>query len=157
MSEFPPRRTLCVGAVILHQNRVLFVRQTYGGLQGRWSLPWGFVDADESPDAAAVRETWEEAGVIAELDGLLGVQNHRSSDGEMRLYLIYQGHHISGYPSPDSRETDQAAYFSLVQLDQSERVFDPFCEWIARRVLRGETHVLRPLTNNPYRPHLAFF
>ena len=66
----PPRITLCVGAVVLRENKVLFVRQNYGGLKGKWSLPWGFVDGKksdgslETPDMAAIRETQEEAGVV---------------------------------------------------------------------------------------------
>jgi len=56
------RITLCVGAVVLREEKVLFVRQTYCKLKGKWSLPWGFVDGigpdgfPESPDEAAIRE-----------------------------------------------------------------------------------------------------
>ena len=46
-SEFPPRRILCAGAVVLHEQRVLLVRQTYGDLRGTWSIPWGYIDAGD--------------------------------------------------------------------------------------------------------------
>lgn len=35
--------------------------------QERWQLPKGIVDAGESPETAAVRETWEETGVESEI------------------------------------------------------------------------------------------
>jgi 8-oxo-dGTP diphosphatase len=77
--DSPSRITLCVGAVVLQEEKVLFVRQTYGKLKGKWSLPWGFVDgigpdgSPESPDEAAIRETQEEAGITARVAGLLGI------------------------------------------------------------------------------------
>jgi ADP-ribose pyrophosphatase YjhB (NUDIX family) len=159
---FPPRITLCVGAVVLRENKVLFVRQTYGGLKGKWSLPWGFVDGKkpddslEPPDMAAIRETQEEAGVVAKVEGLLGVQNH-SNGGEPRLYIIFLCHHISGEPTPDNHETDKAAYFSLDEIESFSEPFDEFCEWMARRVLKGQHHIIPQQAMNPYHPYLAFF
>jgi ADP-ribose pyrophosphatase YjhB (NUDIX family) len=157
----PPRITLCVGDVVIRENKVLFVRQTYGGLKGKWSLPWGFVDGKKSdgtlepPDMAAIRETLEEAGVVANVEGLLGIQNH--SDGkEPRLYIIFLCRHISGEPSPDHRETDKAAYFSLSEISSFTEPFDKFCEWMAKRVLEGQCHIIPPEPANPYYPYLAF-
>ncbi len=160
--EFPPRITLCVGAVVLRENRVLFVRQTYGSLKGTWSLPWGFVDGKtpegvlEPPDVAAVRETREEAGIVATVEGLLGVQNHSSPAGELRLYLLFLCRHLSGEPMPDGQETDKAAYFSLREMEGFSEPFDEFCEWLARRVLEDKHRVTPPMPANPYAPYLAF-
>ncbi len=70
-TDWSPRMVVCVGAVVLQGERVLFVRQAQGHpLEGRWSIPWGIVDPGESPDAAALRETREESGVA---DGWLPV------------------------------------------------------------------------------------
>ena len=146
---------------MLRENKVLFVRQTYGGLKGKWSLPWGFVDGKKSdgslepPDMAAIRETREEAGVVAKVEGLLGVQNH-SNEGEPRIYIIFLCRHISGEPTPDNHETDKAAYFSLDEIASFSEPFDEFCEWMARRVLEGQYHAIPPESANPYYPHLAF-
>jgi ADP-ribose pyrophosphatase YjhB (NUDIX family) len=92
-SDSPSGSTLCVGAVVLRGDKALFVRQTYGKLKGTWSLPWGFVDgmrADgcpEPPDEAAIRETQEEAGVAARVEGLLGIQHHGTEEGKLGLYI----------------------------------------------------------------------
>ena len=107
-SFFPPQITVCVGAVVLQRNKVLFVRQTYGGLKGRWSLPWGLVDgknADgtlETPDTATIREIQEEAGIVAKVQGLLGIQNH-SNNGKPQLYIVFLCQHFSGEPTPDNQ------------------------------------------------------
>ena len=161
-SDFPPRITLCVGAVVLREHQVLFVRQAYGGLKGKWSLPWGFVEGNtpdgslEPPDVAAIRETREEAGVTAQVEGLLGIQNHVSDEGEPLLYLIFLCRPVSGEPVPDNHETDRAAYFSLAEMQQFDEPFDDFCEWAARRVLEGLYHFIPLELSNPYRPHRAY-
>ncbi|MHC4621532.1 MAG: NUDIX domain-containing protein [Planctomycetota bacterium] len=164
LPEFPPKMIVCVGSVVLQEDKVLFARQTYGKtLKGKWTLPWGFVQGedpstyDDPPHVAALRETWEEAGVAAEIDGLLGIQNaSRSKEGFPRLYILFLCHHVSGEPIPDGQETDQAAYFSLGELRDMQQDVDRFCYWLATRVLEGQHTVVCPEPENPYAPHLAF-
>lgn len=158
-----PAMTVCVGAVVLHGDRVLFVRQTYGEqLTGVWTLPWGYVegiDAQGQPDPphrAALREVLEEGGVTAEVTGLLGIQAHAGPGGEPRLYTLFLCRALAGDPTPDGRETDAAAYFSLAELDALHEPVDPFCDWLARRVLRGEHRVIPSQPDTPYAPHAAF-
>ena len=161
--DFSPRIIACVGAVVLCGQKVLLVRQTYGGLKGMWSLPWGYLhDQDprgfaDAPHVAALRETLEEGGIEAEIEGLLGIQNHtRQDSGEPCVYFLFLCRHVGGEPTPDRQETDRAAYFSLAQLDTLGEPVDEFCEWLARRVLRGEYRLIPPEPANPYQPHLAF-
>ncbi len=163
MPDFPPRVILCVGAVVLRGQKVLLVRQTYGALKGMWSLPWGFPHDEgergfaDPPQVAALRETLEEGGITAEIEGLLGIQNHvRQESGEPCVYLLFLCRHAGGEPTPDGQETDRAAYFSLAELDALDEPVDTFCEWLARRVLRGDFCLIPPQPVNPYRPHLAF-
>lgn len=164
VQDLPQKMVVCVGAVVLRDRKVLFVRQTYGErLKGSWTLPWGLVrfkdpiGRPETPEDAAIRETLEEGGVVAEIEGLLGVQYRPSpKTGEPRLYLLFSCRHVSGEPKPDNRETDKAAYFSLEGLEDLGEPIDKFCEWLARRVLRGEHHVIPPEPKGPYSPQLAF-
>jgi ADP-ribose pyrophosphatase YjhB (NUDIX family) len=153
---FLPRRVLCVGAVVVRGPSVVFVRQTYGDLKGKWSIPWGFVDSDESPDSAAVREAKEEAGIDVSLDGLLGIQNHATEDSEQRLYLMFLCRYTGGAAQPDHLETDRVDYFSIIDLQERTDVIDPFCYWIALRVLRGEYQSIQAVLDGPYKPHIAF-
>ena len=44
LTDFRPKMIVCVGTVVLRDQKVLFVQQTYGhSLKGKWTLPWGFV------------------------------------------------------------------------------------------------------------------
>jgi len=153
-SMWPPKMVVCVGTVVLQNARVLFVRQAKGhSLAGQWSIPWGIVDDGESPEDAALRETNEESGVTAKIEGLLGIQNLRRAGW---VGIIFLCHHAEGQPVSDGIETDKAAYFSLEEIDSFDEPFEPWCEWLARRVLRGEYITIPCELNNPYFPRRAF-
>jgi 8-oxo-dGTP diphosphatase len=65
-------KTLLVvaAALVNEDNEVLLAQRPEGGrLAGKWEFPGGKVEADESPEAALVRELKEELGVtISEKD-----------------------------------------------------------------------------------------
>ena len=153
-TEWPPRMAVCVGAVVLQAKSVLFVRQAKGqSLAGQWSIPWGVVDNEEAPEAAAVRETYEESGIKAEIDGLLGIQN---LPGAGWLGIVFLCHPIEGEPAPDGVETDRVEYFTVEEMEAFDEPFEPWCEWLARRVLTGKYTVTHYEPNNPYQPKGAF-
>ena len=148
------RRLLCVGAVVLDSDRVLFVRQAPGhSLAGKWSIPWGMVEDGESPADAALRESLEEAGVEVEVKGLLGIQDIPESD---LLAMLFLCEHRSGDPRPDGRETDLARYLSADALAALDEPVEVWCEWLVRRVLSGQHRCVPQHANNPYLPSRGF-
>ena len=52
---------------------MLLVQRKYAPQAGYWSLPAGFMEWDETPQQAAVRETEEETGLLVDVQRLLGV------------------------------------------------------------------------------------
>ncbi len=87
---------------------VLLVRLTYSRHKGRFMLPGGKVDPGESLEAALVREVQEEAGVLAEPDGLIAVR-HRVDPHELNCYLIFAMRYLRGTPRANGQDTDAAA------------------------------------------------
>lgn len=71
--EYPDRPIVGVGAVIVHQGKVLLARRGAPPLQGEWSLPGGVVELGETLRAAAEREALEETGLIVEAGEVLEV------------------------------------------------------------------------------------
>jgi 8-oxo-dGTP diphosphatase len=150
----PPSMVVCAGTVVLAGNKVLLVRQAEGHpLQGQWSIPWGIVDDSETPEDAAVRETREESGITAEIDGLLGIQNLPQQGW---LGVIFLCHPIEGDPEPDGVETDRAAYFTLEDMESSEERFERWCEWLVRRVLTGNRRIIERADDDPYAPRHGY-
>ena len=62
------RPEVCVGAVVVDDDRLLMIRRGHGPAAGTWSVPGGRVEWGETVAEAVVRELREEAGV----DGLCG-------------------------------------------------------------------------------------
>jgi ADP-ribose pyrophosphatase YjhB (NUDIX family) len=153
-SQSPPKVVVCVGTIVLKDNAVLFVRQAKGhSLEGQWSIPWGFVDDQEVPEEAALRETVEESGIQAGVLGLLGFQNlHRSG----WIGIVFLCQHIAGKPEADGIETDRASYLSLEELSKFEEPIELWCAWMARRVLEGNYTLIPVASDNPYHPKRAF-
>jgi ADP-ribose pyrophosphatase YjhB (NUDIX family) len=57
-------------AIFNEQGDILLMERADGG---GWCLPCGWVNPNERPRDAAVRETWEETGLIVEVSRLVGV------------------------------------------------------------------------------------
>lgn len=148
------RTVVCVGAVVRREDRLLAIRQAQGhALEGQWTIPWGRLDAGESPAAAAVRETSEEAGIVAAVEGLVGAQELPEHGW---IALVYLCRHVAGTPEPDHRETDAARYLSLQELEALPDPIEAWSEWLMRRALKEELRVTLESPSNPYRPKSGF-
>ncbi|HEX5816079.1 MAG TPA: NUDIX domain-containing protein, partial [Methylomirabilota bacterium] len=60
--EYPAAPRVGVGAVVLHEGRVLLVRRGRAPALGLWSVPGGLVELGETTVDAARREVEEETG-----------------------------------------------------------------------------------------------
>ena len=116
-----PKRPLSIGAgaVVVHDNRVLLVRNIRGVTKGRYLLPAGRVNANELPDQAAARETFEETSLRVEIVGLMGVRIWVMDDGEHNYFFMFRAELLSPISElkPKLDEIDDARFFSKEELD----------------------------------------
>jgi ADP-ribose pyrophosphatase YjhB (NUDIX family) len=116
-----PKRPLSLGAgaVIVHDGRVLLVRNLHGVTKGRYLLPAGRVEPGEPPDQAAVRETFEETHLRIEIEGLIGVRLWIMDDGEQSYFFMFLGRLVSPVSElrPNLAEIDDARFFSSDEMD----------------------------------------
>jgi ADP-ribose pyrophosphatase YjhB (NUDIX family) len=64
---------IVAGAVVRSGEQVLLCRRAIEPRLGFWTLPAGFLEQHETPQAGAAREAWEEAKARISITGLLGV------------------------------------------------------------------------------------
>jgi len=151
-----PKTELFVGALVRRGDEVLLVRQSPGHpLAGQWTLPWGRVDAGESPMAAAIREVREEAGVEVTVDALIGIQElpEPQLGG---VALVYLCAHIGGSVAPQDSETDAARYFSPSAFRTLDEIKEPWSDWLVQRVFSGTLTLTRSDSTNPLQANGAF-
>lgn len=90
---------------------VLLVRRSADPGKGLWALPAGFVDADEDPRAAAVREALEETGLIVEVDRLLGLLHRPDAYGLADIVIAYAARATGGVLQAGD-DAEAVAWFS---------------------------------------------
>ncbi len=76
-----------VGAVVLWQSQYLLCRRAIEPRRGYWTFPAGYLECEESTEAGAMREAWEEAQVKLKIEGLLAVYNLAHLSQVQVLYL----------------------------------------------------------------------
>jgi len=67
-----------VGVLSREDGEILLIRRGIDPGKGKWALPGGFMEEDESPEEAVLREIEEEIGTKGELAGLIGVYRTKS-------------------------------------------------------------------------------
>jgi ADP-ribose pyrophosphatase YjhB (NUDIX family) len=84
--EFPSAPLVGVGAVVVHEGRVLLVQRGTEPAKGRWSIPGGLIEVGEALAQAVVREVQEETGLIVEPIELIELIDRIHRDGDRVRY-----------------------------------------------------------------------
>jgi len=100
------RPAVGVGAVLIHQGKVLLIKRGKEPLRGRWVVPGGTVEAGETLEQALVREVREETGLtVRPLEVVLVFDCiEREGDAVRYHYVIvdYLCEYVSGTPQAAS-------------------------------------------------------
>lgn len=111
------------GIVINTKGEWLVVQKRYGGLNGKWSLPAGFVEGTETVDQAVLREIKEETGIDAEVIQLIGFRSgvikEKISDN-MAIFFL-RPLNPEQVPDPQLDELYEARWMTPEQLLEDER------------------------------------
>jgi ADP-ribose pyrophosphatase YjhB (NUDIX family) len=128
---------LDVRGAVFQDDKILMVRELMD--EGRWTLPGGFVDVNDSPGAAVEREVWEESGYKVHAYKLAAVYDRNLHPHPPYLFHIYKlfflCEMLGGEPT-NSHETADARFFAVDQMpilslarvtpDEIERMFIHF-------------------------------
>lgn len=104
------------------QGRFLLARhQDYD----QWAFPGGSIDPGETPANAAVREMWEESGLLVEPITILGVYGGPAftwtyPNGDQVAYVdtVFRCRILSGALTADQEEISELRYFTQAELAQ---------------------------------------
>lgn len=108
-----------VGTIPVWQSKVLLCLRNIEPRRGKWTLPAGFMELDETTAQGAARETREEAGIEVALGPLFSII---SVPRVGQVHLFYQAtmHGPEVAPGP---ETQQAQLFAEDEIPWDELAF----------------------------------
>ncbi len=85
-----------VGLLVEMEGGVVLIRRGGSHGKGRWALPAGFIEADESIEAAAIRECQEETGLDVELLEMFGVDSFPEGPIQSGIIIFYRARPVGG-------------------------------------------------------------
>ncbi|MFN8527877.1 MAG: NUDIX domain-containing protein [Anaerolineae bacterium] len=98
-------------------GELLMIKRVNEPGKGKWSLPAGFVEPDESPVTAVERETLEETGLIVRAGALLDVLHRPDPDGLADLVLVYAAELCGGELCADD-DAEAVGWFGRLALPE---------------------------------------
>lgn len=91
----------CASVLPIKDGKVLLAKRGREPYKGAYDIIGGFMEADELPEAAAIREAKEETGLDIKITKLLGMYSDvYGSDGDHTLNIHYIGEVIGGRMKP---------------------------------------------------------
>ena len=132
-----------VGTVPHWGDKVLLCKRNIEPRWGKWTLPAGFMELNETTAQGAARETDEEAGAQIEMEGLITVL---SVPRVGQVHLYYRARLLSDRFNPGP-ETIEARLFTESEIPWDELAFKTvketlLCFFEDRRAGRFEVHNL---------------
>lgn len=107
----------CSAAFVTNsQDEVLLVKRGVEPGRGKWGLPSGFIEIEETPEEACLRELQEETGLTGRIKELIGVFSQESQVYK-RVIIVGYTVEAKGELHPGSDSTD-ADYFNLDRLPE---------------------------------------
>ena len=108
-----------VGTVPHFGDRVLLCKRSIEPRSGKWTLPAGFMELDETLAQGAARETVEEAGASFEMEGLFSILNVARVG---QVHVFYLARLLNDQFDPGS-ETIEAKLFLEADIPWGEIAF----------------------------------
>lgn len=96
-------RTIVSQVCVKKDNKILMVQENKSGVKGKWNMPAGKLENDESIIDAAIREVKEETNIDVKINGLVAIQETVSDLGQL-IIMYFLGEYISGDISFDGKE-----------------------------------------------------
>jgi len=130
-----------VGLLIEKDGGLVMIKRGQPPKPGTWTLPSGFVEADESVEEAAVREAQEETGLEVTLRDMVGVFSFPDGPPTSGIIVFYRARPIGG----QLRAGDDAEDVRVFTPDSFPEL--PFrthrqalARWLARQSVHWQTY-----------------
>lgn len=104
-------------AAIIKEDRILLVREN----NGKWSLPGGWVDVNESIKSNIIKEVKEESGYIANPLKIIAIQDRNKHNKPIYAYgvcKVFVLCDVDNSPFKNNIETTERRFFSIHEIPE---------------------------------------
>ena len=101
-------KCFAVCGIVENNEKILFVRHTYGVAKDRILLPGGYVKENELPTIAIEREIFEETGISCKAKDLFSMQFKSE-----QWCAVFTMEYISGEPKSDGYENSEVLLLTI--------------------------------------------
>jgi ADP-ribose pyrophosphatase YjhB (NUDIX family) len=92
---------------ITDAGEIVLIRRGIEPAVGRWAQPGGFLEVDETVNQAAIRETWEETGLVVEPGEFIGLYTRLEATV---VTLVFEARIVAGTAAPTPEALEIAAF-----------------------------------------------
>jgi ADP-ribose pyrophosphatase YjhB (NUDIX family) len=133
-----------VRGVVFRGDQILMVRET---IDGNWSLPGGWADVGLTPSEVAIKEVWEESGLVVVPERLLAIldkKRHNHPPDMFHIYKIFILCRETGGELKGGMETSETGVFGP----------DKFPPLSVPRITTEQIRLMYEYKNDPLKPAL---
>lgn len=139
---FYENQAATVGAILRHNGKILLVKRAVEPAKGKWDIPGGFVEPDETTEAAIIREVKEETGLQANITKILGTFGPTwyefKGRGQYNTDIFYEMESSSAdFLAADDAE--ECKWFAPDELPQDEELAFPSIPVVLKEFRHAET------------------
>lgn len=134
--------TIIVGGVVKKDGKYLLVQEAKKECKGKWSIPAGHLEPNETIAEGAKREILEECGLEVEITGILHVRKNSEW-----VNIAFSTNIIGGEIRFDKKEILDAKWFSLddiINMKQDLRDLD----WMLKAIIDCENDKIIDINTN---------
>lgn len=92
---------------ITEAGEIVLIRRGIEPGKGSWAQPGGFLEVDETVHQAAIRETWEETGLLVEPGEIVGLYTRLEASV---VTITFEARIVGGTAAPTSEATEIVAF-----------------------------------------------
>ncbi len=120
-NAYPPVPRVGVGAIVIHEGRILLVKRGIEPSRGLWAIPGGTLELGETMQECAAREILEETGITIKVGKCVYVFDflERDDSGKIKFHFVvvdFAGQYLSGEPK-GSDDAEDARWLKPEELN----------------------------------------
>ncbi len=104
-----------VEGIVIDRGEILLVKGSRGLIEGRWSLPGGFLRFGEDPQHGLLREIREELRVDGRVESFISVKAKLGEQSLLHWIMFFYRVSLAGSADPDPDEIAEARFFPLAK------------------------------------------